>query len=735
MNAIKCMCIALLLAAVPQILSAQYVVRGRITDKDSEPLAGAGIVVRGLPGVGAMADADGEYSLEIPDNGPHTVVVSFMGFMTQSRVVRPEGSRSGGDPENLRSGQSENLRAELTENFSLEENPMTIDQVVVTGTRTPKTLMETPIVTRVISGLDISRSDASNIQDLLISELPGIEFSYSMDQQVNVNLQGFGGSSVLFLIDGERIAGETLDNIDYNRLNLDNIERIEIVKGGASSLYGSNAVGGVVNLITKEQSEPWSVDVSARYGAHNEQRYDASAGFSAGKVTNVLNAQMTGIDTYDVGGQGDFSTVYGNKVLSVKDRLVYNPTDRLRLTGRIGYYQRQRDADVIVKDRYRDLNAGLKAKYDIGESGDAELSWSYDEYNKSDFMANTGDDVLNYSNVQHTVRALFNWRFGETGTLTAGGDFMNDYLRSYQFEDGGHYSQVTADCFAQFDWNVFRGFNVIGALRYDFFSAKKLSSLSPKLGLMYRLDAGKAGSFTFRGSYAKGFRAPTLKEMYMSFDMAGIFMIYGNPDLLSEVSHNFTLSAEYFKKYWNVTLTGYFSMVRNGITTVWNEELNSMRYANEVPSNVTGADMTFSMRLPCGFGAKVAYTYSYEYTLDGSPTMSTTRPHSLTARIEYGREWKNYGFNLALSGRYLSRLTTNVYASTDFETLSEITYPGYTIWKLVFTQDIWRGISLNLIVDNLFNYRPDYYYNNSPVTVGTTFAAGLALSIGEMFRK
>lgn len=735
MKTLRCLCLVLLMVAVPEIMSARYVVRGKITDKNSEPLAGAGVAVRGLSGVGSVADADGQYSLEIPDNEPHTIVVSFMGFMTQSRVVRPEGGRSGGGRENLRPEQHEALPAVLTEDFALEENPMTIDQVVVTGTRTPRTLMEVPVVTRVISDLDISRSDATNIQDLLITELPGIEFSYSMDQQVNVNLQGFGGSSVLFLIDGERIAGETLDNIDYNRLNLDNIDRIEIVKGGASSLYGSNAVGGVINLITKEQSEPWSVDVSARYGAHNEQRYDASAGFSKGKVSNMLNAQITGIDTYDVGGQGDFSTVYGNKVLSFKDRLVYSPTERLSLTGRIGYYQRQRDADIIVKDRYRDLNAGLKAKYDIGESGNAELSWSYDEYNKSDFMSNTGADVLNYSNVQHNIRALFNWTFGKTGTLTVGGDFMNDYLRSYQFEDGGHYSQVTADGFAQFDWNVVKGFNVIGALRYDFFSAKRLSSLSPKLGLMYRLDAGKTGTFTFRGSYAKGFRAPTLKEMYMSFDMAGIFMIYGNPDLLSEVSHNFTLSAEYYKKYWNVTLTGYFNMVRDGITTVWNEELNSMRYANEVPSNVTGADMTFSMRLPCGIGAKVAYSYSYEYTLDGSPTMSTTRPHSLTARIDYGREWKNYGFNLALSGRYLSRFTTNVYASTDFETLSEITYPGYTIWKLVFTQNIWKGISLNLIVDNLFNYRPDYYYNNSPVTVGTTFAAGLALSIGEMFGK
>ena len=237
MNAAKCICIALLLAAVPEIMSARYVVRGRITDKNSEPLAGAGIVVRGLSGVGAMTDARGEYSLEIPDNEPHTVVVSFMGFMTQSRLVRPESGRNAG---------RKDVCPELTENFALEENPMTIDQVVVTGTRTPKTLMEVPIVTRVISGPDISRSDATNIQDLLITELPGIEFSYSMDQQVNVNLQGFGGSSVLFLIDGERIAGETLDNIDYNRLNLDNIERIEIVKGGASSLYGSNAVGGVL---------------------------------------------------------------------------------------------------------------------------------------------------------------------------------------------------------------------------------------------------------------------------------------------------------------------------------------------------------------------------------------------------------------------------------------------------------------------------------------------------------
>ncbi len=695
--------------------SAQYRISGKISDRSGEPLAGAAVTIRGMKGSGTMADSEGRYSLLLPDNEPHTITASYIGFMTQSRTVKPD-SRLGQD-------------------FTLAENPVTLEQVVVTGTRTPKTLMDSPITTRVITDLDIRKSDASNVQDLLQMELPGIEFSFSMDQQVNINFQGFGGNSVLFLIDGERVAGETLDNVDYNRLNLDNVERIEIVKGAASSLYGSNAVGGVINLITKDSSEPWSVNLSTRYGAHNSRQYDGSIGISSGKVSNTLNAQYNAIDTYNVGGEGDFDTVYGNEVLSFKDRLVYTPAENLKLTARAGYYERERDSDVLVKDRYRDLSGGVKGEWSIDDDATLEVSYAYDEYNKSDYLTTEKTDLLNYSNVQHNVRTLFNYTFGKTGTLTAGGDFMNDYLMSYQFEDGGSKSQITADGFVQFDWNAFKNFNIIGAVRYDWFSERKLSSFAPKLGLMYKAENEKAGHFTFRGSYAKGFRAPSLKEMYMSFDMASIFMIYGNPDLQPEVSHNFLLSAEYFKKYFNVTVSGFFNMVSDGISTVWNQELRGMYYTNLASTNIAGADLTFSMRLPCGVGTKLAYTYTKEYTTDGSPSLSTTRPHSLTARVEYGRDWKNYGFNLSLNGRFLSPFTTHVYASSDYKTLARQHYPGYTIWKLVLSQSIWKGIRLNMIVDNLFNYRPKYYYSNSPATVGTTFAAGLALAIEEMVTK
>lgn len=90
-----------------------------------------------------------------------------------------------------------------------------LGEVVVTGTRTPKFLKDTPIQTRVITSREIEKTDATNIQDLLQQELPGVEFSYAMNQQTHLNFSGFGGQGVLFLIDGERLAGETMDDVDF----------------------------------------------------------------------------------------------------------------------------------------------------------------------------------------------------------------------------------------------------------------------------------------------------------------------------------------------------------------------------------------------------------------------------------------------------------------------------------------------------------------------------------------
>lgn len=694
-------------------LQAQIRISGSVLDESGAAVPGAGVTVEGMKNAGAVTALDGSYSFELPQTGQKqlTLLATAIGYETQRRRIKePEGS--------------------YVENFTLAESQELLETVVVTATRTPKLLKDVPIITRVISAEEIERADVVHIGELLETELPGLEFSYSMNQQVSLNMQGFGGNSVLFLVDGERLAGETLDNIDYNRLNLDNVARVEIVKGAASSLYGSNAVGGVVNIITKEPSEPWSVNVNTRYSTLGEKVGSLSAGFKAGKLSGLTNAQYVQSDSIPLKNDGDYSKIYGSWNYNIKQQLIYKPTDNLKFTGKAGYYFRQRDASEDVKDNYRDFSGSLKAEYDFGESDNITLSYTFDQYDKSDFLVANRRDVREYSNVQHNVRALWSHSFGENDNIVFGGDFMRDYLLSYQFEDGDK-MQYTGDLFGQLDWNPTERLNFVSGLRFDYFSDRGLFHASPKLGAMYKI-----GNCSLRGSYAGGFRAPTLKEMYMSFNMANIFMIYGNPDLEPEESHNFSLSAEYMSRRYNLTVTGYYNLVDNRITTAWSEALKGQLYTNMAPLQVAGVDLNFSAAYDFGLKYRISYTYTHERIEKGQPMTSSTRPHSATVKIEYGKDWRVYGFDVALTGRLMSAVTSDVYTSlTDYTQTERQTYPGYTMWKLSIAQRIWHGIRLNAVIDNLFNYIPDYYYNNTPATIGTTLSLGLSLDLQEIFNS
>lgn len=694
-------------------LQAQIRISGSVLDESGAAVPGAGVTVEGMKNAGAVTALDGSYSFELPQTGQKqlTLLATAIGYETQRRRIKePEGS--------------------YVENFTLAESQELLETVVVTATRTPKLLKDVPIITRVISAEEIERADVVHIGELLETELPGLEFSYSMNQQVSLNMQGFGGNSVLFLVDGERLAGETLDNIDYNRLNLDNVARVEIVKGAASSLYGSNAVGGVVNIITKEPSEPWSVNVNTRYSTLGEKVGSLSAGFKAGKLSGLTNAQYVQNDSIPLKNDGDYSKIYGSWNYNIKQQLIYKPIDNLKFTGKAGYYFRQRDASEDVKDNYRDFSGSLKAEYDFGESDNITLSYTFDQYDKSDFLVANRRDVREYSNVQHNVRALWSHSFGEKDNIVFGGDFMRDYLLSYQFEDGAK-TQYTGDLFGQLDWNPTERLNFVSGLRFDYFSDRGLFHASPKLGAMYKI-----GNCSLRGSYAGGFRAPSLKEMYMSFNMANIFMIYGNPDLEPEESHNFSLSAEYMSRRYNLTVTGYYNLVDNRITTAWSEALKGQLYTNMAPLQVAGVDLNFSAAYDFGLKYRISYTYTHERIEKGQPMTSSTRPHSATVKIEYGKDWRTYGFDVALTGRLMSAVTSDVYTSlTDYTQTESQTYPGYTMWKLSIAQRIWHGIRLNAVIDNLFNYIPDYYYNNTPATIGTTLSLGLSLDLQEIFNN
>lgn len=610
-----------------------------------------------------------------------------------------------------------------------------LNDCVVTATRTPKLLKDVPIQTRLITEADIRKMDATNVQDLLQQELSGVEFSYARSQQVNMNFAGFAGQSVLILVDGERLAGETMDNVDFSRLNMNNVARIEIIKGAQSALYGSNAAGGVINIITKDADKPWSVNVNARVAGHGEQRYGGSVGVRSGKVSNVLDVQHTTIDTYNVcnhySDECQYRNVFGYHTWNFKDKITVQPLEGVKLTGRLGYFFKERYYNVDVPDRYRDFTGGLRGEWAISDKDAIEVSYNFDQYDKSDYQRLRKLDIRDYSNVQHTLRGVYNRQLREKDMLTIGGDYMRDYLSSYQFINGPK-CQYMGDVFAQYDCTLDGHWEVIGAARWDYFSDGKNSQATGKLGFRY-----VAGGLTLRGGYSGGFRAPSLKEKFMRYDMEGAFWIIGNPTLVAEKSHNFNASAEYTKGHYNFTVGANYNIVGNKLSnsqpmvSADNPDFNYVQYINLEHINVFCLEATAQARWDNGLGARISYNYTHE-DVSGNKISQycPARPHSLTAKVEWGKRWTRwYATDIMLTGRVLSSLTyPTVEMAPPYRTF-DAHNPAYTIWKLQLSNRIKEKVTVNLAVDNIFNYRPEIYYYNSPTTTGANFMVGVNVDL------
>lgn len=665
-----------------------------------------------------------------------------------------------------------------------------LDEVVVTATHTPKALKDVPVVTRLIPLADLKKADATNVQDLLTQELPGLEFGFAMSQETSLNMSGFGGNAVLFLVDGERLAGETMDNTDYNRLNMDDVGRIEIVKGASSALYGSNAVGGVINILTRESTERWTANVNSRYcSMGDEWRNGVRFSFNLGKWNSQTSFQQTKIDPIKLSSgptseekaiaallgktveedKSNVKKLYGQESFNIKERLKFSPSESLKFIARGSYFYRESQRETY-NYHFNGYSGGLKTLYDWKNGKNIEVSYAYDQYDKANYTPEgirTHDH--DYRNAQHTVHALYNNAFGKN-VLTVGADLLHDYLNTYQFLDNASHEQNNIDAYAQFDYNPTKRFNVVGSVRYDHFSASDKQAFTARLATVYKFD-----KFTLRANYANGFRAPSLKEMYMHFDMGNMgYMIIGNPDVEPEKSNNFNLAVEHNNKVtdagilngqYNLTLMGYCNIFDKRITNVgryWvvddsyreggyqvlydderiREEgdgyvfiaddgteykaLTSSLYWNEDGVQVWGLDFSAQYRLDMGLGFRYNYSFLHESGNVIDSQFTQPRSHTMTWRTDYDHTFtKNYAISVVLSGRHLGKPQSG---RKDVD-------QGYTLWKLMLQQHIHRGVHLNFAVDNLFNYKPKAYYYCSPMTTGSNFSVGLSLDIDKLVNK
>jgi len=618
-----------------------------------------------------------------------------------------------------------------------------LDEVVVTATRVPKALKNVPITVQVVTAEDIRKSHSIDFKSFLETEFSGINFTYNGGMP-NINMMGFDGKYVLFLINGERMAGEAFDNVDYDRLNLDNIERIEVIKGAASSLYGSNALGGVINIITKKVRKPFEGNVGYVYDTSeghktnltvgtNQKWFDLSvASFYRKRDPYVITDKEPLVERYE---NGTIKSQYSLNSMNVAGFTVYNvePTVRLKFSPKAdisitpNYYFSERKGGVEVSEKLRDryYNYGVQgsSNIDLGERSHLELSGSYDRYDKFNYYVIPKEQEKKYQNVLWRGGAQFNSVLFGNNTTVLGIETQSDELLDKRFTNSTELTRQQAQTYSAFlqqDIALTESLSLVAGARYDYHDLFK-GFPTYRLTAMYRVEP-----FTFRGGYASGFRSPTLKELYSNWfhPWGGGFQIVGNENLKPEKSDNLTFSVDYSYGKFDFTAITQYSKVHDKIDNTEEKDANGKLIAIKKKnlngnSTIVSSELSATYRPSKSFRLKASYGY---HNMDRR--RSEIRPHTVTFKAEYiPKREALYIPNVIVTGKYVS--DTKLYSEDTDKKLYYAEYEGYNEVHLQLSSRLPYHFTLSAGVNNVFDYTPNVVGFYSSITPGRTYYVGL----------
>lgn len=735
-------CAVAMHATNANVTKRTYTVRGTVKDRMNAPVPYATVMVLGT-NIGIAADVDGGFRLQL-DKGTYRLRFSCTGY--EQKIVEVSAE------------QQPNLEVTLDE----AKNGLT--EVVVTGTRTERMLKDEPVVTRVITAEEIKKLDPQDFKGLLEYELPGLQFNGAAHGSglPNISFQGMDSRYLLFLIDGERMAGEgALDNIDFSRLDVDNIERIEVIKGSMSTLYGSNALGGVVNIITKKANRPFVGNVSARTTSLGDQKYALSVGTRQEKFSSLTSASFSRRNPYTIRDTKPMTSTFkrpdgtdstavdttrrsfnikGYETFSIAQKFGYDFTDRLsaELTG--SFYQNRLlyTEEMKLHERFRDFTFGGKLGYILNENSRLDLSYHYDHYYKNDIFPQAGDlTTVKYRDVTHNIRLNYSLLLADRHALTAGTEYNTERMKSNWFRDTTSSRFSNCVIYVQDDYRVTDRLSLVGGLRMDYHSEYK-AHVSPKLSAMYHL-----GHVTLRGGYAAGFRSPSLRELYAEFDHRGMFKIYGNTNLKPETSHHASVSAEWVAGIFNASATGYYNWFNNRIVrTVRIEDGPAKQYPDYIYQNAEksktyGFDVNAQVRLPFDLTLRGTYSYVNDDEKVQGKRSSYIRPHTAVMQADYTRRFGRCRAYIGLNGRWMAATDYWSYSSSQ-KSMYKMELESRMLWKLNAGCYFPRGIALNVGVDNLFNAKDkniSYDASSATLTRGTEFIANISVNIAELIGK
>ncbi len=725
----------LLLAITTQtiLISQNGTVKGKIYSQDGEA-AFATVYIKKI-NKQTIADANGNYELTGLKSGNFILSVFYAGYKDFETNIEITSSQI------------------TTKNITLTRQNLMLNPVVVTGTKTEKRQTESPVIVNVMNSRQLSDLQVCNLSEGLKFQ-PGlrVETNCQTCNYTQLRMNGLAGGYSQILINGRPIFSPLTGLYGMEQLPVNMIERIEVIRGGGSSLYGSSAIGGTVNIITKTpQKSGYEIGYS-----HNNINGKTGDNQLLGNLSIVADNKKSGLSFFVNHRKRGFYDhnndnyselpLLNNTALGTNFFLIPTENQKLEVSiSKLNEYRFGGEMDLITpaylteqsEERAHDVWMG-SADYQINFNEFKSSLIGYLAWQNTDRKHYTGiipdiEDSIAFNNhiinppygtskvTTYNVGVQLNHKIeqflGGTNVFTLGSEFVYDYVNDNILAYNYLIDQTTENfgTFIQSDWAVTSKLNLLSGFRIDAHNLINKLTFNPRASLLYKPQP----ETQIRLGYGTGFRAPQAfdSDLHIAFAGGGISRVSLSPNLLPETSQslNASINQDYpAKNYvWGYTIEGFYTKLDKAfyLNPVGEDEFGE-QFVKENGQSATVQGVTFELRtningkaqLEAGFTTqKSAFENEVKYIdeLEGIKDFIRTPNNYGFANLTLtpNKKWSG-NINFVYTGSMIiphfggapNQLVDEIINSPSFSELSAKISYTFPITKLQFGMEVFAGV-------------------------------------------
>ena len=427
----------------------------------------------------------------------------------------------------------------LAQNYNDSIPNNELNEVIITGTKTKRQLSLIPLPAKIISEDQIKKTNSSRLKDIL-DEQVGIIIVSDFGGGEGIQIQGLDSEYILILMDGLPIIGRQSGTLDLNRIAIGNIKQIELIKGSSSSLYGSEALGGVVNLISSDNKDSLSLNFDYKFASYNTNDINLSTGIISkdGKKFNLfINSYSS--DGYDLDNTDNLNTIDPFKNYTVHLKYSFKKENLFFSSSARGFDEKQNfkiDENYFGNNNILEWNSNSRINYKISDSFNIESDIYLTSYNSQEKISSNSMDqeegFFDQFLLKTEVRTIIDlWNRDK---LTLGLGFYDESLSRNNFYKN-KVSQYSINLFSQLEGFISNNTNYIIGARYDDYNNYK-SQISPRIAIRTKLFE----DVFFKSSIGRGFKAPDFRQLYFNFSNSTVGYSVIGFNVVNEVIYELT---------------------------------------------------------------------------------------------------------------------------------------------------------------------------------------------------